>query len=234
MLDTILSADPEYLAVGLAVTLLAIARLQTSDRIWAPSCRALWSPLRRFLWPVLDEAFAHVPGLYAKTTVRDDEVVVEGLDISLCDLLDDLEAAGYEYQPLASLARFDPSSSRGVAGEVERASLARYHGDRVGGGLTVGFPDWFVRNRQVHIRPYGADGNLTVTAHDEYNAWNPVFALHHLGGIGLDADRGVQLAAADLGIEEYVDDGTDDEGEADVDDVDEGDEDDEGDEEGDG
>lgn len=187
--------------IGLTVALLGAARIHSSDRWWCPELAWFWNPIRRVVAPPLDTVLERVPFAFGKSTVYEREIVATGLDVTIEDLREDLADAGYEVQPLASLARFDPSSDLEIAADVERGSYARYYGDRVGGEYTSGLPDWLVRKRQVHIRPFGDDGELTITAHAEYSAWNPVYALPHLLGIGLDPQRGVEKAADDLGID---------------------------------
>lgn len=181
-----------YLAVALAVSLLGAARLHASDRWWCPNLAWFWWPIRRVLWPPLDHALASVPGAYAKTTVSEREVINhETWDITLEELHEHFADVGYEAQPLASIARYRHTD------ELERSSLAYYAGPKPFG--LEGLPEW-LRRYQVHVRPFGPDGHITVTAHHEYNPWRPGLALPHLLGIGLNAERGVEIAAAHLGV----------------------------------
>lgn len=201
--------EATHAAVGAVVLLFGIARLHTSPKMWSPNRRDFWNPLRRYVWPPIDRAAASVPYLYAKTSVTDGEVIVTGLGLTIEELAADLEAAGYEAQPLSSIARLDVDGAPGD-GELERLSAARYYGDRVGEGILPApvldaLPEWAVRKRQIHVRPFGPDGDLTVTAHDEYNPWCVPYALPHFFGTTLNAERGVAIAAVDLGLEEYVD-----------------------------
>lgn len=222
ILVTNLTEEPTYAAIAAAVLLLGIARVHASPRWFCPDMAVFWNPLRRYLWPLADHALARVPGpFFAKTRTTEDEVSIDGLEISLDDLTDDLCGAGYEVQPLASIARFDPRSSRPIAGEYERASLARFHGGQLGesilpAGLLDQVPEWLLARRQTHIRPYGPDGSLVVTAHEEFNPWNPAYAVHHLLGVGIDVEAGVRTAREDLGVAELVD------GDEESDDQDEG------------
>ena len=191
--------DPATIGVGAVVAVFVAARLHASDRWWCPELAWFWWPLRRLVWPVFDHALESVSTtlpleLYAKTVVREDEVVAT-LDLTLEELHADLAAAGYEAQPLASLAKAAFETDAVDAGDVERSSLARYYGAK-----PFGYgPEW-LRRRQVHVRPFGEDGALTITAHAEANPYRPDLALAHLLGHGLDAEEGVRMVADDLEI----------------------------------
>lgn len=182
-----------YVAVGLAVASLALARIYSDERLFGATA-VFWTPLRLVALPTLDKVLATLP-IPAKTTVREREIVTEGLDLTLENLRDDLADAGYEKQPLASIGRLE------TTGDLERGSFARYLGDKPFGAEQL--PNW-LRKYQVHVRPFGEDGDLTLTAHHEYNPWHPLYALPHALGYGLDAEKGVKLAAEDLGIEDLV------------------------------
>lgn len=178
-----------YIPVAVAIALLVIARIHASPRWWCPSMGLFWNPLRMAIWPAADHALARVPFLYAKTRVNRDEYAAT-LEISIDELRDDLSNAGYEVQPLSSLARdWD--------GRIERGSFARYYGKR----LFPRAPDW-LRRKQVHVRPFGRDGSLDVTAHTELNPWRPDLALPHMFGIGLEAAPEMVADDLDIRVEE--------------------------------
>ena len=187
--------------VGAIVALLGAARVHSSDRWWCPELAWFWHPLRKYGAPLLDGLLERVPKAFAKSQVYENEIVATDLDMTMEELQADLADSGYEVQPLASLATFDPSSDHEIAGEIERGSFARYHGDRVGGDLLESLPEWATRKRQVHIRPFGEDGSLAVTAHDEYSAWAFPVALYHLLAKDFDPETGVEMAAEDLDLD---------------------------------
>lgn len=203
MIETIIPYDLDvvpFVAVGFVVALFAGARVHASDRWWCPDAAWFWWPLRRLLWPPLDVALAHVPYGFAKTRVTYDEIVAVNLDVTHEEYLERVTRTGYEAQPLASIARLDEDAGVTGAGQLERSSIARYVGPKPLG--LEGLPEW-LRRYQVHRRVYGPDGELTDTAHFEYNPWRPDLALPHLLGIGLDVHRGVEIAADDLYIESH-------------------------------
>lgn len=198
MLDLIpYDVDPVLFgAIAIVIGLLGLARWHADPRLWSPRMNWFWNPIRRAAVPLLDAPLSKLPGAGAKTSVSEDEIVAKNLDITLEELRSDLAGASYVIRWLASVATFAPS------GETERGSFARYHGPKPLG--LEGLPDW-LRRYQVHVRPFGPDGELTVTAHFEYNPWHPLYALPHLLGIGLDAERGVAMAAEDLDVEPAAD-----------------------------
>lgn len=186
------------LAVAAVIATLGYWRLTADERWFAPDAW-FWFPLRRAIGAPLDRLLEPIPLLYAKTSVTRPEHVAT-LDITLEQLHEDLEAAEYEPQPLASIA--DDWNGR-----TERSSWARYYGPKYAEGwwpqrVTNALPEW-TRRRQVHVRPFAddVDGPVTATAHAEYNPWRPLLALAHLLGIGLDREEGVRLASDDLGLE---------------------------------
>jgi len=201
MIETLIPYDVDlaaFVAVGALVGLLSAARMHASDRWWCPDLAWFWWPLRRFVLPPVDAALGHLPLVMAKTRVRDNEIVATELDVTHEEYLERVTRTGYEAQPLASIARLEESADVAGAGQLERSSIARYHGPKPFG--LEGLPDW-LRRYQVHRRVYGEDGNLTDTAHHELNPWRPDLALPHLLAIGLDVHRGVEIAADDLYIE---------------------------------
>lgn len=201
MLETIIPFDVEplpYVAVGAAVALIAAARLHASPRWWCPDLAWFWWPLRRYALPPLDKLLESTPVIYAKTRVRANEIVAEGLDVTHDEYLEMVGVTDYEAQPLASIARLTDDVDASGAGELERSSVARYAGPKPFG--IEGLPDW-LRRYQIHRRAFGPDGDLTETAHWELNPWRPDLALPHLLAIGFDAERGVKAAETDLEIE---------------------------------
>lgn len=189
-------ADPiAYYAIAAVVALLAYVRLRADGRWFAPDAWVWW-PIRRALMTPLDRVLERVPGLYATTTVPKTQHVAR-LDLSLSTVHDGLDRAGYEPQPLASIAT-------DWLGRTERSSWARYHGPKVGRGilpddLVDALPEW-TRRRQVHVRTFAVDpaGPVDLAAHDEYNPFRPLLAFAHLTGVGLDGEAGVVHASADL------------------------------------
>ena len=189
--------DPAvFFPVTVVVALLVLGRIHASDRWWCPELAWFWWPLRSVLWPLFDKALEPVPVLFARSRVPERELVAR-LDITLEELHADVAALGGEAQPLSSKAR-------DWLGRRERSSLAIYHGPKPLG--LDGLPEW-TRRYQIHIRPFGPDGILWVTAHHEYNPWVPWLAVPHVLGIGLDSERGVRLAAEKLGIDIEGEDG---------------------------
>lgn len=179
--------DPTvYVPVVLAISILAIGRIHASPRWFCPNLAWFWNPIRIIVWPIFDKAFASVPFLYAKTTVNRSEYAAT-LAITMDELRSDLSDVGYEAQPLSSLAK-------DWEGRVERGSFARYYGKP----LFPGAPNW-LRKKQVHVRPFGRNGAIDVSAHSEYNPYHPLFALPHLFGIGLTPAP--EMVANDLGIQ---------------------------------
>lgn len=200
MLETVPPPDGLEWLVVLAIAVLIVWRVQASDSWFAPEAR-FWFPLRRYLATPLDEVLSRVPVLYARTDTYQREHIVTS-DISLEEANDDLADAEYQPQPAASI-------TTDWLGRKERSSWARYHGPKFGRGwlpddLVDRFPEW-TRIRQVHVRTFAdhVDGPVTKAGHDEYNPWypNPLVALAHLFGIGVDVDTGVEKAAEDLGVE---------------------------------
>lgn len=174
-----------FLAVAVVVAALAYLRYHADESLFSAHA-AFWHPIRRYLLTPADDILEHVPYLYTRTTVPSREAL-DPLDITLSDLTADLDRAGYTRQPLASLATFRPT------GETERASFARYFGPE-----STRVPA-FLRRYQIHVRPFGEDGEIVPTAHIEYNPWRPDLALPHLFGVGLTPAP--DALAADLGID---------------------------------
>jgi hypothetical protein len=186
-------------AIATGVAVLVYARVRADERWFAPSAR-FWFPLRRYLGLPLDRALEFVPLLYAKTSVYEKELVAT-VGWSVKETNDALAAAGYEPQPLASVAV-------DWLGRVERSSWVRYYGPKplegfVPQAILEPLPEW-TRRRQVHARPFGFDeeGPMSITAHDEFNPWRPMLALPHMLGITWNADDGVEAVREDLDIED--------------------------------
>ena len=193
MIETLIPDGVEplpYLAIAALVTLVGLARIHASDRWWCPEMGWLWNPLRLIVWPLFDKALTSVPFAFAKTTVYPDEVVNDRpWTLTLDEVREWLCDAGYEAQPLSSVASYSET------GERERGSFARYYGPK-----PVGAPEW-MRRYQVHVRPFGPDGAITLTAHAELNPWRPDLALPHLLAIGFDAEAGVEKVGEDLKLD---------------------------------
>lgn len=184
---------PVYLTGGAVVALLVALRIHAGEQYFNDRGRAWW-PLRRTLVPALHRLFQSADeGLYAETTISEDELVAV-LSLPPEAVLDDLAEAGYEPQPLASFAT-------DWAGRSERASWARYYGPKP---VDVA-PDW-LRPRQIHVRLFvdedATGGPVTiVTAHEEATAWRPDLWLDHYRAATLDVELGRQLVAEDLAID---------------------------------
>ena len=193
--DAVDVVPPEYhlpiAAVGVVV-LLALWRYRVDRRWFGRDTATFWRILRRTAIPLLGRVARRLDpavdaDVYVKTQVRASEHAAT-LDVGLEALLDDLHEAGYEPQPLASLAT-------DWEGRVEIASWARYYGEP----LFDGAPDWLA-DRQVHVRLFrGPNDEVVVTAHDELNPWR--HPVGHYRGQTLDRAAGVAQAAADLNIE---------------------------------
>ena len=194
--DTIMfeTLPPEAVyAAGFAfVALLAAGRLYVGEQYFDETAR-FWAPVRRLFVPALHRAFQRADeDIYAETDVSADELVVALRDVSVDDVRDDLAASGYQPQPLASVAT-------DWFGQPEAASWARYHGPKP----FAGAPEW-LRPRQVHVRLFedtrAGAFDVVVTAHEEANAWRPDLWRDHYRGESFDVERGVAMAAEDLGV----------------------------------
>jgi len=184
-------------AIVAGVAVLVYGRVRASDRWFAPNTR-LWYPLRRYALPVLKDVFSRIPLFYATTGVADRELVAT-VRWSVDETIDELVAAGYEPQPLASIKTDD-------AGRVERFSMARYYGPKPFEGLVPSrlvepLPDW-TRRRQVHARGFADvnEGPTTIAGHAEYNPWRPSLAVAHMIGPGWHPAEGVDEIVADLDL----------------------------------
>jgi len=190
-----LPPDLVYVAGVALVTTIVAARLYVPGYWFSPESR-FWAPVRRLAVPLLHRVFSQADDeLYAETDVGVDERVATLQDVTVDDVLDDLAAAGYRPQPLASFAT-------DWAGRHEAASWARYHGSK----LFPGAPEW-LRRRQVHIRLFEIPATASngpaviVTSHEEPNPWRPDLWRAHYSGRDVDVERGVRMAAKDLDIE---------------------------------
>jgi hypothetical protein len=206
-----LPPDVVYVAgVALVATLVAARLYAPGD--WFSEDSRFWAPVRRLAVPLLHRVFTNADGdLYAETDVGVDERVATLQGVTVDDVLDDLAAAGYRPQPLASFAS-------DWAGRPEAASWARYHGSK----LYPGAPEW-LRRRQVHVRLFEVDDHASitgswpdgdeptmkvqgrsaviVTAHEEPTSWRPDLWRAHYSGRDVSIERGVRMAAKDLDIE---------------------------------
>ena len=191
MFDT-LPPEAVYAAGFAFVLLLAAGRIYVGEQYFDENAR-FWAPARRLFVPALHRAFQRADeDAFAETDVSADELVVALNDVSVDDVRDDLAEAGYQPQPLASLAT-------DWFGQRESASWARYHGPKP----FAGAPEW-LRPRQVHVRlfedPLDEVVDVTVTAHEESNPWRPDLWRDHYRGESFDVERGVAMAAEDLGV----------------------------------
>ena len=178
-----LGLDPVWVAGFALILTLGVARYR-----FGPITSVRWQPLRRLLVPVIHRIGQRRFGeeWYA-TSEQDPAGHVATVDVAVDVLLDDLEAAGYEPQPLASLKTWQ--------GREEAASWARYVGGPGVGGL-----QW-LRSEQVHVRLYrtGA-GETAIFAHREANPWRPDLWRAHYRGRGQDVQAGREQVAEDLGV----------------------------------
>ncbi|MDF9748385.1 hypothetical protein [Natrinema salsiterrestre] len=176
-----------YEIAGVAIGGAGIARLY-----YGPQFKEVpWQPLRRVFIPLAHTVAKRSLGesFYATYHVDEDEHVAT-LDAEPEAVIEDLEAAGYVVEPLAGL-------KTDWNGNTEVASYARHRGSKP----FPGAPEW-LRRRQVHVTLFPAPGDGTiVTAHLEYNSWRPDLAEKHYRGVDMDIEKGVELAAQDLGIE---------------------------------
>jgi hypothetical protein len=190
-----LSPDVIYVGgVALVATLVAARLYAPGD--WFSEDSRFWAPVRRLAVPLLHRVFTNADGdLYAETDVGVDERVATLQGVTVDDVLDDLAAAGYRPQPLASFAS-------DWAARPEAASWARYHGSK----LYPGAPEW-LRRRQVHVRLFEIPAAtargpaVIVTAHEEPTSWRPDLWRAHYSGRDVSIERGVRMAAKDLDIE---------------------------------
>lgn len=184
-----------WLYAGAAIVLFAIVawRYRTGRRWFGRDTAATWQLLRRTAIPLLGRAARRLDPLvgeevYARTTVGTDEHVAT-VTADLDQLLDDLAAAGYEPQPLASLAT-------DWAGRTEAASWARYYGPKPWSGA----PAW-LSERQVHVRLFQIEQRrVAITAHEEANPWRPDQWADHYRAETMDVELGRRLAAEDLDV----------------------------------
>lgn len=181
-----------------AILVLGYVRVRSPQRWFAGDAR-FWYPLRRAIGKPLDKALEPIPFLYAKTGAYERELVAT-FDWSVDESISTLASAGYEPQPLASVAV-------DWLGRTERASMVRYVGPKpfefvLPSSLVEQLPEW-TRRRQIHARPFAFDesGPTTIVAHKEFNPWRPLLALPHLLGIGLDAKAGVDDVIDDLRVD---------------------------------
>lgn len=198
MLHESLPADPVWIAGAIAVAIVAAARVYAGPDLFGRLVDRL-QPYRRALLPYVDAAAKRYLGddWYTETTVSHAEHVAT-LQLEPGDIVEDLEAAGYEPQALASVAT-------DWRGRTEVASYARYYGPKP----FPGAPDW-LRARQVHVRlfrtaerasPAGPPLTFTVvTAHAEANPWRPDRWRAHYDAEAIDVDEGRELVADDLGV----------------------------------
>lgn len=178
-----------YLAGFAIVLLLVVGRLFVGEHYFNDRGR-FWGPIRRAFIPWLHRRFQDVDDyFYAETEVEKDQLVGV-VDESPDAVIDELDAAGYEPQPLASLAT-------DWTGRTELASWARYYGSKPFRGA----PEFF-RPRQVHVRLFERDGGTAIVAHEESTPWRPDLWRDHYGAHSLDVERGRELAADDLGLVE--------------------------------
>jgi len=157
---------------------------------YGPITSVRWQPIRRLVVPVLNWAAKRYLGSdWYATSQRDRDEHVASVDLAPDELLDDLEAAGYEPQPLASL-------SVDWAGRMEVASWCRYYGPKP-------FPaaPYWLRERQVHVRLFETDEGTALAAHAETNPWRADRWQDHYRSESIDVQEGRRLVAADLGIE---------------------------------
>lgn len=187
--------DPVWLLGFAVVLLLALGRFYYGPLLFGSDARH-WQPFRLAAVPIIDALARRYGGAdfnYAETEVYPSEYVTT-FTAGAMDLLDRLAAAGYEPQPLASLAT-------DWTGTTEAASWARYMGPKP----FPGAPDW-LRPMQVHARLFprpALDGTprMALTAHYEPNPWRPDTWRGHYRGIGKDAEKGVSTVAGDLGVQ---------------------------------
>jgi hypothetical protein len=185
-------------AVVAGIVVLVYVRVQADERWFSPEAR-FWFPLRWYVGLPLDRMLESVPLLYAKTSTLERELVAT-VEWSVEETNDELAAAGYEPQPLASVAV-------DWLGRLERSSWVRYYGPKPLEGflpqrLLAPLPEW-TRRRQIHARPFAfdEDGPTSITAHDEFNPWRPMLALPHMLGITWNAEGGVEAVDEDLDFE---------------------------------
>lgn len=188
--------DVVYYGGVAIVSLLVLARHYVGEHYFNDRAR-FWGPLRRHAIPILHRLFQrHDEDLYAETEVGINEVV-DIVDRSPEDILEDFAEAGYEPQPLASFAT-------DWKGRPEVASWARYEGPKPFRGA----PNFF-RPRQVHVRLFEADDGTVITAHEEATSWRPDQWRDHYRGETMDVETGVVMVAFDLGLDHVIEEFTD-------------------------
>lgn len=185
MLDLLTNHIYELAAVAIAG--LAATRLYYGDRFY----EIPWHPLRVTIIPLAHGIAKRTLGEEYYTTYDVDPVEhVATLDIGPEDVIDDLEAAGYVVEPLASV-------KTNWTGTEEAGSYARHRGEK----LFPGAPE-FLKERQVHVTLFEAPNSGTiVTAHEEPNSWRPDLVEEHYRGESTNIELGRQLAGEDLEIE---------------------------------
>lgn len=187
-----LPADIVYVGGVAIVSLLVLGRLYIGEHYFNDQAR-FWAPLRRHAIPLLHRLFQRKDGdLYAETRVRESELV-DVVDRPPEDVLEDLAGAGYEPQPLASLAT-------DWTGATEVASWAHYEGPRPFHGAPH-----FLKPRQVHVRLFPREERTAITAHAEATSWRPDLWQDHYGAVTMDVETGRVMAAYDLGLEDVFD-----------------------------
>ncbi|WP_265110922.1 hypothetical protein [Halosolutus halophilus] len=184
--------DVVYVGGVTIVSLLVIGRLYAGEYYFNDRAR-FWNPLRRHVIPLLHRLFQRQDGeLYAETRVRESELV-DVVDRRPEAVLEDLAAAGYEPNPLASLAT-------DWTGKTEIASWAHYEGPRPFHGAPH-----FPKPRQIHVRLFPREEGTAITAHEEANPWRLDQWQDHYRDETLDVEHGVAVAAFDLGLDHIFD-----------------------------
>lgn len=165
--------------VEIAAPLVATAALLAT--LWAlqqPRTRTLlgpaadgWEILRRLVWPLLDRVARRRldGGHYAAYELGAKEVVgvIDAPPEEVEQLFWD---AGAVRQPLAALKTLPD-------GRVERGSWA--------------FRSSLLARKQTHVMLFQApEGRTLVAAHQEANALNPLVAMDHYRGVGMDVNAG--------------------------------------------
>lgn len=150
-----------------------------------------WQPLRRLL-PYLDDE-ARDRGFYTSYEITDEEYVGDLFVSSVDDVKYTLEDVGYIESPLAAHKTY--------RGHEEVASMSYYgvHGEKIRGMNKLRrFLFMITRYKKVHVTVFDAEGYFVVTAHREFVEYNPLYALAHLRGRGMNIDKGVLQATKHL------------------------------------
>lgn len=163
-------AAPLVATTGLLLTLWALKQPRTRTLL-GPAADG-WEYARRLVLPLLNRlAGRHLEGRHYASYELTEQEIVGVIDAPVEEVEQILWDAGAVRQPLAALKTLPD-------GRVERGSWA--------------FRDSLLASKQTHVVLFAGDalGETLVAAHREASPINPLTALDHYRGVGLDVDAG--------------------------------------------